>query len=389
MSLAQRLNELAAAHAQHLISDDDWRLLRKDLLEKHAAEPTQTTPKRPQVQALQPQPAQPAQDLPLRRKQSVVSGVAKLFRRATGRSPKKQPPAVVLETPCSDSAHLASPRRPSRKPSLLSVIRSDLQPSSPQPSQDQDDPAALRAAIVSAEAEHTRLLDAFTSLESSTLKRIQYKTARRLYTPTPTNVSVLIEGREWRKHTKPVPSIVLPPPPQPNHRHHPHPLALSTPSSTGANDQLSIHSAASSSKISLARSFTSLPRQQPLHSQLTPHPRILTHSLQRQNSVSSASTQSTGASSRLVLGPRSVGNLYLTSLAERISSDTVAESRITEDTDEVDIDDPEATDYESALNELNDIRRRRDELNARYASKLEYLKAKLRAAELHERVVRR
>ncbi|KAF5359302.1 hypothetical protein D9756_003219 [Leucocoprinus leucothites] len=222
------------------------------------------------------------------------------------------------------------------------------------------------------------------------------------------------------------PSIVLPPPSSTthpiNHRsghshHSHHPLKLSTSSSTGTHtssmDQVSINSAASgsSSKISLSRSLSSIPRNsnaaqrpnsQP-HSPLSPYFRASSHTqnLQRHDSVSSASTQSTGASSRLhALGQRSTGNLYhLASLAERTSSssssnaDTVADStRITVDDntmlDDAD-EDPEAADYESAMKELNDIRRRREELNTRFASRLEFLKAKLRAAELHERVMRR
>jgi len=56
--------------------------------------------------------------------------------------------------------------------------------------------------------------------------------------------------------------------------------------------------------------------------------------------------------------------------------------------DDVD-DDPEAADYESALRELNDIKRRKEDVNARFVRRMDYLKAKLRAAELHERVMYR
>lgn len=121
------------------------------------------------------------------------------------------------------------------------------------------------------------------------------------------------------------------------------------------------------------------------HSPLSPRFHS-SNSLHRQNSVSSASTHSTGTSSRLALGPRSTGNLYLSSLAERASTVTIADSRITEDID--DVDDPEATDYESALRELEDIRVRREEVNVRFLSRLEYLRARLKAAELHEKVMR-
>ncbi|KAF9448325.1 hypothetical protein P691DRAFT_775504 [Macrolepiota fuliginosa MF-IS2] len=386
MSLAASLNELAAAHAQSLINDDEYRILRQNLFEQHAADPATPTPRPPHSQP--PQPQGP----PLRRKQSVVANVASLFRRATGRSSKKpqEPPPQQAQDP-----HPQTPRRPHRKPSLLSILhqpqhtQSQSHSYTQSPSQDQEDPAALRAAIASTEAEHTRLLDAFVALESSTLKRIQYRTARRLYTPTPTNVSVLIEGREWRRHTKPVPSIILPPPMNTNSRHHS--SSSSATATTNTSDQLSIYSAASSSKISLSRSFSTTPRISSL-SQPPPHsPRYRSSgTLQRQNSVSSASTQSTGTSSRLAAGHRSMRNL--SSLAEGASMDTLSDTRIiVEDPDDTDTDndDPEAADYESAMHELDEIRRRREEVHARFLSKLEYLRAKLRSAEIRERVMRR
>jgi len=40
-------------------------------------------------------------------------------------------------------------------------------------------------------------------------------------------------------------------------------------------------------------------------------------------------------------------------------------------------------------NEMDDIRRRREEVGARYEARLEYLRAKLKGAELHEKLVRR
>jgi len=39
--------------------------------------------------------------------------------------------------------------------------------------------------------------------------------------------------------------------------------------------------------------------------------------------------------------------------------------------------------------EVSEIQRRRDEVMARYAARLEYLQAKLKSAELHEKLLRR
>ncbi|KAF5359666.1 hypothetical protein D9756_003220 [Leucocoprinus leucothites] len=120
-SLAHRLNQLGAAHAQHLISDDDYRLLRRDLFEKHAAEPAPRSSQAPKHTPPPPSQPQLAPGPPLRRKGSVALGVANLFRRATGRSSKKHLPGVqetvaVLpgaQAPANspDSSHLAPPPR--------------------------------------------------------------------------------------------------------------------------------------------------------------------------------------------------------------------------------------------------------------------------------------
>jgi len=413
-SLASRLNDLAAAHAQQLItyvfigilnaqltppSDDDYRLLRQDLFQTYSNEQLSL----PQPPLPQPSQPQTPSDLPLRRKLSVVSGFSGFFFRAIGRSPKKHLPM---------SQNVVTHHKIQQRPSFLSLRRSEQQQHrqkqqqllSSAPHDSDSNPAVLMALITSTEAEYTRLLDAFTSLESSTLKRIQYKTARRLYTPTPTSINVLFEGREWRKHTEPVPSIVLPPlssVPIINHRHHHsrahsqhQPSFLSTSSSVA--DQSSIHSAASSSKISISRSFPS-----PSHNAnfAVPLPssslsiRAHAHPLQRQNSVSSASTQSTGANSHpQTPGPKSVGNLHhLTSLADRKFSAGIRADHIAEEDGPLDDtdDDPEAADYESAMRELNDIRRRKEDVNARFVRRMDYLKAQLRAAELREHVMQR
>ena len=46
----------------------------------------------------------------------------------------------------------------------------------------------------------------------------------------------------------------------------------------------------------------------------------------------------------------------------------------------------EAEDIE---NEIEDIRRRREEVGVRYEARLEYLRAKLKGAQLHEKLMRK
>jgi hypothetical protein len=40
-------------------------------------------------------------------------------------------------------------------------------------------------------------------------------------------------------------------------------------------------------------------------------------------------------------------------------------------------------------NEMDDIRRRREEVSARYEARLEYLRARLKGAELHEKLLKK
>ena len=52
---------------------------------------------------------------------------------------------------------------------------------------------------------------------------------------------------------------------------------------------------------------------------------------------------------------------------------------------------PEAVrlDAEEIENEMEDIRRRREEVSLRYEARLEYLRAKLKGAQLHEKLMRK
>lgn len=46
-------------------------------------------------------------------------------------------------------------------------------------------------------------------------------------------------------------------------------------------------------------------------------------------------------------------------------------------------------DVDEVENEMDDIRRRREEVQQRYDARLEYLRAKLKGAQLHERLARK
>lgn len=82
---------------------------------------------------------------------------------------------------------------------------------------------------------------------------------------------------------------------------------------------------------------------------------------------------------------RSSGHLPLSTLAESeiVDRRSFAEARPSPGPDH---DDAEIVALEA---ELADIRKRRGEVTARYETRLEYLRAKLKSAELHEKLLRK
>jgi hypothetical protein len=226
----------------------------------------------------------------------------------------------------------------------------------------------IRATITTSEDEVRKLVDAFNELEASALRRFQTQHARRLPVTTP-DVNVLLEGREWREHRLiPAPSPVL---------DFQEPYILNSADSTG--DGFSICSGSSNqTSISQARSISSL-RKNPPGSLLSPHFRTPPLFPARKNSISSISSRRVSFNSTRMLAvtssstlPRNGSHLALPKRKGKNSS----KERIG----------VEGGDDES---EISDIRRRRGELVARYTARLEFLRAKLKGAELHEKLLRK
>jgi len=229
----------------------------------------------------------------------------------------------------------------------------------------------IRAAITTCEDEARKLVDAFNDLEASALRRFHKQNARRMPVTTP-NVNVLLEGREWRENR------LIPSPSSPvfdfKERH-----TLNSADSTG--DGMSIRSGSShKTSLSQAKSISSL-RKYPPGSPLAPHFRTPSITPARKSSISSISSQRTSFTSTRMLAAapsfassRSTSHLALSKLkgnTESISTETIG----LEDGDDE--------------SEVSDIRRRREELVARYTARLEFLRAKLRGAELHEKLLRK
>lgn len=304
-----------------------------------------------------------------RQKSSVASGVASFLRKATGRKVLKSPePSSSSSKPLKrnflpqllskksstdalsvrssssvsrqDSLSLAS----SRKASLTSESDSSQPPLSPRQKQksaskgdssqfvdifedgDLHTTKDIRQAIIDTEIGGKKMVEAFDSLERSAVERIQ----------------------RHNLHRRPSTSSPRSPRTSPTSPSFTYEKTLKRSASTISNDLVSIRSGHS------GRTSQSL-RSQHLH---PPRP-----SLHTQLSASSIKSHSSSYS-------RSTGHLPL----ERLVESEVSE--------------PQGVDP-GELVELSDIRKRRQEVISRYEARVEYLRARLKGAELHEKLMRR
>jgi hypothetical protein len=353
------------------------------------------------------------------KKLSATSGMVNLIRKATGR----KPPAALHETPLTKDTRRGDnvvnylpkrsalvPRLPHRKPAELPPIVTDASRTPPLSSHhsnarfekarplplvspsgsarrivpssstmretiattisdvfDDDNLTSakdIRAAITTSEEEVRKLIDAFNELEASALRRFQTQHARRLPVTTP-DVNVLLEGREWREHRLiPSPSPVL----DFKERY-----MLNSADSTG--DGISIRSGSSHhTSISQAKSISSL-RKNPPGSPLSPHFRTPPLFPARKDSISSISSQRVSFNSTRMLAVTSSSSGSHLAFPKPKGKNTSKESIGLEEVDDE--------------SEISDIRRRREELVARYTARLEFLRAKLKGAELHEKLLRK
>ncbi|KAI0754887.1 hypothetical protein C8Q80DRAFT_396076 [Daedaleopsis nitida] len=489
VTLAQRLNELATANSEGLLSDDEYRLLRQNLFERFASgsavpteaplvpmsKPTQTAADSRNTASngrrassnfhVQPNSVRSPS---ITSKKSFSSTVTGLLRRATSRRivslpaehntsdamsiysmastpgervtlPRKlskQNSDISLRTSTSASRlsqtfsrrtvignHTFSATDPgvsshSTRPRTRSGSRSAPPPSSfpgtskgaestythislsEIPDDDQVESVQdIRHQLEIVEAEGRRLLDAFNGLELSTLTRRQRKPP--VIPPLP-SVGSFNDGN-W-------PSGTLRPGKDTD--------ALSFKSSTSARTARSIKRTPSSKLRAAPTPQTTLSAQQP--------------SVNRKASLSSVSSRGKSGPSLLLTGhglassssvnlARSMSHLPLETV-EETENRTVKHSRtrgassrrdsrwaetsggsITSPTtpsarSEVgsvssgkrggagQIDDDDLINLEA---ELADIRRRRGEVTARYEARLEYLRARLKGAELREKILRK
>ncbi|KAF8798838.1 hypothetical protein BYT27DRAFT_7150271 [Phlegmacium glaucopus] len=230
--------------------------------------------------------------------------------------------------------------------------------------------------IQNVEAEGKRLMDAFNGLEVTTLAKLQRHQIRpslkSVDTSSPeSHWGFESEGRSQRR-------IVL------------------------ADDTISMRSGTSagttpSVSASLARSVHSTKRlawaTKP--SSLAVGSGSKSGSLHRKNSTSSITSERKGGRT-LPVGPNSVShgylkganssNISLSRSTGHLPMDTVLEDEKVSMSETVNTAKVEPEDIED---EMEDIRRRREEVSLRYEARLEYLQAKLKGAQLHEKLLRR
>jgi len=287
----------------------------------------------------------------------------------------------------------------------------------------------VRIAISKTEDELSKLIDAFQALETKTQRQILKQKAHRLPATTPATVDILLEGKEWREHRR-IPSLPRSTPLlDSSHRH----LFASPTRDSFASDGTSLRSA-SSYKTDLSHPLStasihgigSSSRSTPLNvgSPLQVSVLLGKRNLAppRKDSISSTTTSMSSLKSRSGTNRKetllpaqnpsgsATGNLPPSSMLSRsrshlglkslkgsswmfseetllsISSSCKEETRTSGSSSRGQGTNETETENDPAL---IDVRRRKERLIARYNARLEFLRAKLKSAELHERLLRK
>ncbi|KAI6027749.1 hypothetical protein BKA83DRAFT_682635 [Pisolithus microcarpus] len=425
-SLAQRLNELAAANAEGLLSDDEYRLLRQNIFERlasHSSVPTETPviPLGSHGQKYSPQFSNNSSQScvksgrtpSVRSKASVSSVVSNLFRRSTRRVSGISKEGTASETSSIFSAAPSAFRRRgiprelrnddssrvevnasssaisspsfdgesqhhrglesmSYRSMSRSVRRLDSPPSSflnrtagPKHSHSiltsealQDDEVktsrGIRHEIEGLEAEAMRVLDAFNGLELSVLTRSHHKSG---HAPLRSPSSIARRNVEHDFF----------------HGSGTSTSGRGTPYHASDADGSSLRSSTSyGTSASQSRSHRPNPLLKPL---LSP---LVANRKRSASSLSSGAWASPSTASPTLTQPqlRELGSVSSVNLTRQLAPHSVTS-----------ID--EESEISVIESELVDVRRRRQEVTARYQDRLEYLRAQLKGAELREKLMRK
>lgn len=237
----------------------------------------------------------------------------------------------------------------------------------------------IRRAIELVDAEGRRLMDAFNGLELTTLTRRRQQPAR--LQPATTQLS------DGSRSNNGDPSNSLSP-----ERKRRDMDVLSIRSTTSVGTTLSVARSQHSRRIQGANKSVSLLRKNSISSVSSSTRAGSVHGLHPVPPLPTPPSLlghlghlGVGSTSSISLARSGGGLHHLSALAESeiVDRRSFAEARPGPGSDQ---EDAEITALES---ELNDIRKRRGEVTARYETRLEYLRAKLKGAELHEKLLRK
>ncbi|KAG7089522.1 hypothetical protein E1B28_011198 [Marasmius oreades] len=465
MALAQRLNELAASHAQGLLNDDEYRLLRQDVfqrfsdttiipveshvipLESHELPITTmelTGPDLPGKKQVEfaivngpkselPFPGQPHTQ-PCAKQNAVAAGVAYIIRRATrGRKLSKESKSSYYES--QDKSRTIIPRLLPRKSSDLISTRSGsdtvsshshsrktslssrtfsppLSPSSSTHPQrnasfskvdvttaitgddifedgELNTTTDIRQAMSELVEEGRRLIDALNDLERSVITKA-YRDRSSVQPPLAETIisanwpsTPLSPPRNLRSASTSKPSITN---------------IISTSSSSQSGRTIASRSSAlhSPSFLKTKNSSSSLNSATlyATESQRSQASRMQRPRLNRKGSMSSLLSSRSRSNSFLSVAKdalnsatsnRSTGHLPLTAVAgeRQVRADVVRRPSVSDG----------MTRGRGGEDEIDplvlDVRKRRKEVICRYEARLEYLRARLKGAELHEKLLKR
>ncbi|KAJ3556499.1 hypothetical protein NP233_g11963 [Leucocoprinus birnbaumii] len=456
-TLAQRLNELAVAHADGLLNDDEYRILRQNLFERFASasevpseapivpaarsrpNPTVNGPQTPDRAASRPisnfqveVPRPPSSQS----RYSITSNVASIFRRTSTSAPPKdttdaaslwsqqssQSPSRwklgrVLSRKSSNSSLQTTASRKDQADAISITSRlerpgtSFSRPETPHRRKHATPPSAfpgamkhhetrfpnnniynlfdedhlssaaeIRQEIHAVEVEVKRLMDAFNGLEVTTLSKAQRSrgySVTRSDAGRPSNVGSVVESK-WSTEGKSAPRYNLAESDAGS-------IRSANTTGTGLSKSASSGRAALRAKTSVTTSLAlSTTSSRPA-------------SLRRKNSSSSVHSHGHPKQPTPVVPLPAMPNLAgingannssvsLTRSAHTMAAVPEDDARSAADTVTTTV---RLEDEVSDGDGVEDIRRRREEVQQRYDARLDYLRAKLKSAELHEKLLRR
>ena len=242
-------------------------------------------------------------------------------------------------------------------------------------------PAEVRAEIASVEAEGRRLVAAFDGLEEAAFRDAE----GGFVSVDDARGGGVGGGDDWTVVSNPLPSSL--------HHHKPQPTPLkpalkNSASASSAGRRTSIASSFTTPSHSHSSSIAS-PSSFLLNNSSTPasSPSTLSRKLSRINPSTSSTSTGTNHSS---FSPSTSTSAGTSLLSRSTSSATTRGGRASVDRalpslPRATADDPEAAALEATV---LDLRRRKKDAEERYQRRLEFLKGKLRAAELKERAMR-